>query len=239
MKNTKLTQPPYIAEKIISFCLSNEIKDEILGDLEEEFNNHLAHYENNRQAKYNYWKQAIITIFQFIAISCKNSLLCSNTKQKLSLMVGFFIFIISLFLISWLSHLNGFEGFSQSMELELSQGSLHKAVIQTQFWQVSFLNLKYVSSLYYFFQFEAFIWAVFAIVLLNLIQRKHLFNNKTMIFSSNLMVFLPYLVGSIFLEFSHYPIQQVGEVLAKMVFSVFYLIIPITSLTYRNLSTRN
>jgi hypothetical protein len=239
MNNNKLAQPPYIAQKIISLCLANAIKDEILGDLEEEFHAHLAHSADSRQAKYKYWKQAIITIFQFIAIRGKNSLLSSNIKQRISITVGVIIFFISLLLISWLSHLVGFEGFSQGMELELSQGSPHKALVQAQFWQISFLNLKYANTLDYFFQFESFMWAIFTITVINLIDKKHFIKNKLMIFSSNVMVFLPYITGSIFLEFTHYPIQQVGVMLAKMIFSIFYLIIPITYLTYRNLSTRN
>jgi hypothetical protein len=236
MKNNK---PPYIAQQLISISLPNAIKDEILGDLEEEFNAHIAHYSDNRQAKFNYWKQAIITIFQFIAIRGKNSILSSNTKQKISLTVGFSVFLISLLLISWLSHLNGFEYFTQNMETELAQGNPHKALVQTQFWQISLLNIKYANSLDYFFQFEAFIWAVFSIIVINLISKKNLMSKNLMIFSSSVMIFIPYVAGSIFLEFAHYPIQQVGLILAKMIFSIFYLVLPMTYLTYRNLSTRN
>ena len=237
MKNYKYPQPPFVAQKIISLCLPDTVKHEILGDFEEEFNQKFIQY-GNKKARYLYWKQTIISIFQFIIIRANNSISSSNLKQKLSLVLGAAVFIISLLLISWLSHIEGFEGFTNNIEIELVQGNLHQALTQAQFWQTSLLNIKHTNNLETYFQFEALIWATITMFLINFINKGQRISTNT-IFLLYLMTLLPYLLGSIYLEFNHLPIQQVGPLLAKMIFSVFYLILPTTYLTYRNLSKRN
>jgi len=239
MKDLKPAQPPLFAEKILSLCIPNTIKDEILGDLEEEFNAHLIRFSNKKQARYNYWQQALVTLFQFIAIRSKDSLLSSNRQQIIVLILGFTIFIISLLLISWLSHLDGLGSFSQSMATALAQGNPHKALVQSQFWQISFTQIKYANNLAYFFQLEAFTWAVCSIFMISLLRKKQFTNKKYIRYLSLIIVFLPYTVGSIFLQFNHYPTPQVGLILAQMIFSVFYLTLPVTYFTFRNLSSRN
>jgi heme A synthase len=236
MARVKSAQPPYIAQQLISIILPNAIKDEILGDLEEDFHAHFAQYSNNRQAQYNYCKQAAISVVQFLFIRAKDSIASSNIKQNISLIVGFSVFFISLLLISWLSHLDASLNFSQSMMDELVQGNPHKALLHPQFWQISLSSIKLVNSLDYYFQFEAFIWAVISIIVIHLIKQKNSINKTLMMLVSSLMIFLPYIAGSIFLEFGNYKHPQVGVVLAEMIFSVFYLILPITYLTYINLS---
>jgi len=239
MNDIKPAQPPYIAEKLLSFFLPNTIKNEILGDLEEEFNEHLTRFSNNKRARYSYWQHALKTLCQFIAIRGKNSLLSSNGNQVIALIMGSVVFISSLLLISWLSHLAGAENFTQSMATALAQGNPHKALVQSQFWQISFTNIKYANNLAYFFQLEAFIWAVCSIFMVNLIRSKQFINKKHISYLSLSVVFLPYTVGSIFLQFNHYPTPQVGLILAQMIFSVFYLTLPMTYFAFSNLSSRS
>jgi len=238
MKDPQYPQPPFVAQKVISLCLPNTVKHEILGDMEEEFNQQFILF-GNKKAKYFYWKQAIVSIFQFTAIRANNSLSSSNLKQKLSLVLGGAVFLISLLLIAWLSHIEGFDGFSNNIEAELAQGNLHKALTQAQFWQTSILNLKHTFNLGTYFQFEAFVWAAFAIFFINYINNRHFISATNTIFLLYFMTLLPYLVGSIYLEFSYLSIQQAGPLLAKIIFSIFYLILPTTFLAYISLSKRN
>jgi len=234
----KHNQPPIIAQKIISLCLPNKVKDEILGDLQEEFNQESIKHGNTK-AEYIYWKQVIISIFQFTIMRTNNSILFSNSKQKCSLILGVAAFLISLLLISWLSHIEGFEGFTNNIETELAKGNLHQALTQAQFWQASILNIKDTNNLEAYFQFDAFLWAITTAILANIITKKKLISSTNMIIALYLITFLPYLVGTIYLEFAYLPIQKAGPLLATMIFSIFYLILPTTYLTYKNLSERS
>ena len=237
MKCHKNTQSPIAAQKILLLCLPDTIKHEIIGDLEEEFNLQLVQFGHQR-AKYYYWKQAIISIFQFIIIRANSSISSSNYKQKLSLVLGVTVFTISMLLISWLSHLEGFDGFTNNIETELVLGNPHQALTQVQFWKTSFANIKSTNSLETYFQLEALLWAFLAIIFIKLNEIKQLTSPKNMLVLLYFMTFSPYLMGTLYLEFNYHSIQQVGPFLAKMIFSLFYLIIPSTYLTYRNLCQR-
>jgi chemotaxis protein MotA len=74
--------PPALSEKLLSWCLPEELKDPILGDLAEEYLTKQSH--TSLQANYWYNRQALRTSLQFI----------TKTRR------GFIMFILSILVFS-------------------------------------------------------------------------------------------------------------------------------------------
>lgn len=230
--------PPKIASKFLSWALPENLVEPILGDLSEEY---LQRVSNNQlmEAKIWYWRQALNSGVLFKFMSVKNSLFKADLSQIISLAYGLIIFSIMLLLISWLSNVNNFEGFTINIQQALEQGSVHHALTQSQFWDSAVLNLANMNGAHYFFQFEACLWAIFSLITMHLLRKYKVINDFLFVALSNFVVFIPYLIGSFYLEGNDLNLSQAGELLAQMLFSIFYLILPVTYVTYNHLRARN
>ena len=237
MKNKPLSKPPIIAEWLLSLCLPNTIKNEILGDLAEEFNQKIAKSANHQMVKQKYWQQALTTSIQYAIIHGKNSLIDANSQQKIMLLIGTIFFISIYLLITWLSNINSTEGINFDIFTELQNGNVHKILTQTGFWPLATTSMYEIKGLSYLFQFEALVWTFISVKILAFCRQKNTISKATFFIFSLLWLFIPYVFGAIYLKLTLLPIQQVGPIVAIMLFSILYLILPITYMNVKNLST--
>jgi hypothetical protein len=104
MKN--IFQPPAFGESVISFLLTEENKEEILGDLAEMFNTH-GHQSNLRKAQSWYYIQIIQSAPSLLQIKLSNILQRSfetmttnlNSHNKSSLLISLIAIIPALVLV--------------------------------------------------------------------------------------------------------------------------------------------
>jgi hypothetical protein len=156
---------------------------------------------------------------------------------KMTLMLSIVLFSTTFLLITWLSHLDGLSGYSFDLGTMVISGELHQALAHSEFWQQALTNSAKVKNLNYLVQWPALLWAIFCVVLLVF------FSKITWISPSSLtglcagLVFTPYLLGTIYLQHNQLSINQSGPIVALMVFSIMYLVLPATFISLHNKNT--
>ena len=237
MKKTPLSRPPIIAEWLLSLCLPSAYKNEVLGDLAEEFNQDIVRNKNYRLARIKYWQQALKTPIEYTIIHGKNSVFDTNLQQNIMLFIGSITFISCYLLITWLSNITSTEGINFDIITELQHGNVHKILTQAEFWPLATNSMYEIKGLSYLFQFEALVWTFISLKLLRFCQKNNIINKMTFFIFTFLWLMIPYLFGVIYLKLTLLPIQQVGPIVAFMLFSILYLILPITYMNFKNFST--
>ncbi len=237
MKKTPLSRPPIIAEWLLSLCLPSAYKNEVLGDLAEEFNQDIVRNKNYRLARIKYWQQALKTPIEYTIIHGKNSVFDTNLQQNIMLFIGSITFISCYLLITWLSNINGAEEIILDVSSKLQHGNIHKILIQTMFWPLATTSIYEIKSLSYLFQFEALMWTFISVKLITFYRYKSRISKANFFIFSFIWLLIPYVFGAIYLKLNLLPIQQVGPIVAFMLFSILYLILPITYMNFKNFST--
>jgi hypothetical protein len=235
MKGNTISKPPIIAEQILSLCLPSAIKNEVLGDLSEEFNLDIKRSANRKYAVCRYWQQVLKTSTQYTIIRGKHSLLDASLKQKLLLLTGGIIFVTCYLLITLLSNINSTEVLAIDIFSELKQGNTHTIFMQKGFYPLAATSVYKIKGISYLFQFEALLWTLLSVKIFRLLKKSTI--TKTLFFIvSSTWLFIPYVLGTSYLKITSLPIQQVGPIVAFMLFSILYLVLPMAYMNFKNLS---
>ena len=221
--------PPKLAMMLMSITLPKRIHQNLVGDLLEEFEQ--MREQDNKAANAWFWRQTMETSFIYLS-----SLLRRPTVlQKLNLFVPFILFLLATLLISWLSHMNSLEGYSEGMWQRLMEGKIHLALFEPAFWQ----DLEHFSP--YLFDFNMYLdlpSVVFAtinlLVLYKIDVKLDLSALKTAAWGYSLML-VPYAWALIHINTQSLMPKQIGPVIAFGLITFFYMILPVSFMVNKKL----
>lgn len=225
---------PVLVEKLLSCVLPDDLKNEIIGDLSEEFYHQVHSNPDHRQAKKWLWQQTTKTIAIFASIRIARALRDLDLMHTMALFIGIVVFVATFVVITLLSHLDGFDDYSFDLSAMLVSGDLHQALAHSEFWQQALTHSFYLNDLNYLFQWPALLWAGASTLLLSLCAKTSWMSKHSIAGLAVCLVFAPYLLGTVYLQHNQVTINQAGSILALMLFSIMYLVVPATVITLRN-----
>lgn len=205
---------------LLKGILPAHLKNDICGDLEEEFLNYTSKENTEYQACVWLIKQTVSTAFRY-ACRGNNLLVVFTSVACIS------IFLTLNFAIIWLSDLDDISAYNDVFWQQWLQGYSYTVFWQFAFWQ-------YVNSASYFshnfgifYDFNALIYTVIALLSLNFLRQRYEFSIAQIVFFSALLLLMPYL-GAI-IQFMLFDVQmkQSGPITAFVWLSTLYLILPV------------
>ena len=219
--------PPRIAVALLKNILPNNLKTFILGDMQEEFNDLLL--EAPKRARYWYWKQALNVGTHFLV---RNSMMIKAGVFCLScLAVALFSSLVLT--IAWMSNINA--NIAPKVVDGLMHANIHYFLFDSFLLGYGAEVLSNKLEMKTFIHTPSLIWAILSIGILIKKSCYKPFPLKSFTSLSIALIFLPYLVGYVFINFlytSHEP-AFIGPILATMIFPVLYLTVPLCLLGLR------
>ena len=213
--------PPRIAVALLKIILPHNLKTFILGDMQEEFSDLLL--KNHNRARYWYWKQGLIVGIYFLvrnSLMIKAALIC-----LLSLSVTLFLSLVLT--VAWMSNINTYV--APKVVEGLMHANIHYFLFDSYLLGYGFEVLSNKLDMKTFIHTPSLIWATLCIgILVRKSRRKH-FPSKSFTSLSMILIFLPYLVGYVYINFlyTYHEPASIGPVLATMIFPILYLTIPL------------
>lgn len=216
MENKK-TKPPKLAKLLMEAILPSNIKDEICGDLEEEFSCFMLNEKGSKQAKLWYWQQALRSSLRFLFI-----------PQRL---ISIAIFIVSFSTFSlfygailFLSYADNAAVYSNAYWLN---GNAHKLFLEPAFWLFIKTSLIENIGLAVIFDIKVVIWSFFGIYLLFKLDDKYRLSLNSYLILSLIIILAPYVSISMYFQFSSLLLKQTGPLIALMWLPIIYMILPV------------
>jgi hypothetical protein len=206
--------------RILSLVLKKRTAENLLGDLQETFNDKSKSDPN--AANWWYAKQFSLT---FIAGICDR--LKSDRSVNL-MMLGVTVAIVPIIfcMVAWLSNMDETTPVVWQLLLE---GKMHQIVFFREFWSVQPEALPSV-EVSMFLGYKSIFWAVLCLVLINRIASRPASSVRLIAFIGMTAMLLPYLLGLAFIHIYQPIPTQVGPILAFMLLNVFYLLLPVSFL---------
>lgn len=226
--DNKKSNPPKLAKLLLNISLPKHVKDEICGDLEEEFNLYILKEKGDVMANRWFWSQSLTTCIRYLFI--KQRLLSALTViLAISILATLYVAITSL---SYASK----EFFNDDFWYN---GNIHLLFFEPKFWSFTSNSIFESLPLMHLVDSRSAIWACLALLSLFKLDQKYQFN--TLIFSilSLALMLSPYLYGVITLQLSSLSNKEVGPLIALMWLPIMYMILPIAYLTVKKLTNSN
>jgi hypothetical protein len=217
--------PPKMAESLLNKWLPNRIKDDIVGDLTEEF------YQSNAPIfirNLKFWQQSFF--------ACWNYPMNRNTAFSL------YLTLLSLVLVYVLIRSMVFLSSSDDplfYKDYWSNGDIHMFFFEPAFWSnlygVNSLELNWLMLL----NPIAIYWT--GLVLSGLYWSDKKFNLSKSNYLSAVLValFAPYFYGYMKLKFNNIPLDETGPIIAYMWSSIMYLLLPLCVLTIKKFNQQS
>lgn len=212
------TRPPSLAAALVAFSSPKEIRDSLLGDLQEE--HEVRAMKNSSDADRWYWSQALKNIVHF------TSKVFSST-QFLKFFVLLFtlaVFPTLIILISWLSNME--EASSEVWET-LLQGKVHALLFSSEVLFYGTEKLVEEIELDMYVNIPGLLWTLFTFLVLFLMNRKSHLSPHKLAGLGYTLTFCPYILGLIFIDMANPVPTQIGPILAFMVFAYLYSALPL------------
>lgn len=222
-----ISSPPYCALKILKLFTPAHHYNLILGDLLEEYTERAA--VNAAKADAWFWHQTQLNIL----IYTKHTMTSETLIRSLFLSIGLLVFSTLIIIVMWLSSMDHVNGFSPNFWQNLLNGRVHLALLEPAFW--SGTGIYWEKSTQYgishfvmmFFDMPALLCSLCLLYLYFSILRR----TSSVFIACNyglLLLLLPYMFGLTLLNHLTFEAQQVGPVLAFMLLSTCYLVLPIS-----------
>ncbi|MDE3272098.1 hypothetical protein [Pseudoalteromonas sp. G4] len=221
---TKHHNPPKLAAWLIERFTPKHHQDALLGDLYEEYFE--LKEQNLSIANRWFWLQTYL--------SGKAAFYCLLTNahviKTLVFSIGLGVFTIIALLVMWLSSMDNVDGFSDGFWQSLLNGNVHLALLEGAFWSgtpdyiMKSTNEGIWQFIGLFIHLPALILASASLIAIHYLSKTA--SLKSLIFSSVSLVLMPYLYGLLLLNNYDYAATQTGPILASMLLSVFYLVLP-------------
>ena len=227
-KNITQNMPPKSAKFITSALLPKRLQDNVIGDMEEEFNE-LAN-KDIRQANLWYWQQSLQTCLIYMVRKLQSPTFLSLLNIILTLVL---IFIL-LPLISLLSTMDDFTIISNTFWDDLLNGHVHTALFTQGFWfnAVDFFEALDLGML---FSFPSIVFSAVSLGLLTFLSRKpHFSALKAAAIGYSLML-LPYVWGLTYIATTAVGPKQIGPILAFMLIVPLYMAVPVSIIVRKKL----
>lgn len=209
-----------LGNRLLSLVLKKRIAENLLGDLEETFNDKSK--TDLKAAKWWYTKQFLLTFVSSISGRLKSD----RTVNLMMLGLAVVIVPIIFCMVAWLSNMDETTPVVWQLLLE---GKMHQIVFFAEFWSVQFDALPSV-EISMFIGYKSIFWAVFCLALINRIASNPASTVRIIAFMGMIAMILPYLLGMAFIQIYQPIPTQVGPILAFMLLNVFYLLLPVSFL---------
>ena len=221
MANNK-SLPIQLANKIVKLSTNYHHIDSVLGDLQEEFQERAK--INLRSAYIWYWRQAFEVI---ISVEKHNSALAITLTQVSFLFLAV-VFVFSFHLIGWLAYADEPATLSSGTWPRVLGGHVYLLFSESQFWQFAPVFWGKLDGVAFLLNFDS---SLVCLLLVLAYCCSLGFKRRSFLFSfcaGACLLFLPAVLGILFLSQNTLLMHQVGPVLAIMIFPVVYLVLPLT-----------
>lgn len=196
---SKLTNPAY--------------RDELIGDMEEE-------YHERRKAHKNYRKWLVIQTVSAIWDGQKAMTKSTNFLKALSILLCLLVLPAIAFFVGWLSNM---EEPSEQLWQLLMSGEIHSIVMHSNYWKEAWIDsgITHIEPMM-FINVPSILWAAVFIVGANKLLLK--FTPSVWMFSAVALAYMlmPYFFGYSVISALQPPAQKVGPVLAFMILALFF-----------------
>jgi hypothetical protein len=208
-----------MCKKLLIICLPKKLQEDILGDLEEEYQQLLTQYKGKNEPKLWLIKQTLLTCTRFI-FSPNNFLITLINLFSLTL------FTIMALGIIWLSSYDDPSAFSANFWQKFDTAS-HIVFFEPAFWQYAPQAFSEGMSFNLWLDSDAIIYSIISLILLRLVDKRFFINAKAYTILALTLMLLPYLWGSMQFLLCTIPLKETGPIIATMWLTILYMILPI------------
>jgi hypothetical protein len=205
---------------LLQNLLPNKIKDDISGDLEEEYTKYIL--PELGVFKSNIWllNQTFLTCSRYVftynrGFAFLAAILCLS------------IFLILAFAIIWLSNQYDPTTLSDMFWQNWLSGHSHQVFFEPAFWQYLPEASKYIFDINLWFDWIACLYTILALYILARIDKSKQLSVMKYIFLALIFMALPYLWGTYQFMFNDIVIKESGPIVAIMWLTILYMILPI------------
>ena len=227
MKNTRL-EPPKLAKMLLNIILPKHVKDDICGDLDEEFHQYIKVEKGNTMASRWFWGQTLSTCTKYLL-----------TREKLLSTLIVLITIGTLatlyIAITLLSHATD-ATFYYSDDFWYN-GNIHLLFFEAKFWDYTSDKVFQSLPITHLTDLNSGLWSGLALFTIFKLDKKFQFSTPFFSTLSFLLMLCPYIYGVIIFQVSILDNKEVGPLIALMWLPIMYMIIPIAYLILTKLNT--
>jgi len=221
-------EPPKLANQMMSLLVPKWLRDNVIGDLEEEF------YEiaNNdvRQANKWYWQQSLETCLVYL----RKKLGSFEVLGRLNFYLPLAMFLVVASLVVFLSIFEDPEFISKTFWDELLEGKIHVALFSENFWH-NFWSILKMAEWQMFIHIESLVIATFNIGVLLYLDKKENATALKLAVWGYALAFIPYVMSIAHIASISLLAQQIGPMIATGLISLLYMLLPVSLLVHRKL----
>jgi hypothetical protein len=223
--STQKNIPPKIALALLEKCLPNSVKDEIIGDLHEQY-----FYSNEPLVlkQLSFWWQAMLVISRYVILS----------KKLIAVIISAIscaIFFVCISALLFLSNSNDAQAFSKPY---WTDGNFYQFFIDPMLYQFMSTKMLEGINLQLFINLPSVLWSLGGVVFFVMLKRRSLLNLQTIAMASLILLIGPYFWGVMSFKTNEIPLQESGPIIAFSLVTVIYLIVPLTFLFVKQMLSR-
>lgn len=218
--------PPRLAEGLLALLIGRSA--EMLGDLSEEFLCRAA--KDPRAAYYWYWQQ----VLRSLPYAVEHSVLLA----RLSCLVVCACLILLPVLIAFVAWLSNFDVFPAGVEQgmqRLVSGQIAGLLTESAIWGQFPEALRRTEDLWFLMHPPALIWSLLSVAAAYLYYRRKASSAVGFAVMALMLVFMPYVVGKLYIFWHAPPAKQVGPLLAFMLLHICYSVPPLAYMAVKGL----
>lgn len=218
MRNSLLS----ISLWLFQYLLPDEVIDDISGDLEEEYTQYVLPEKGKFQANIWLLKQTLLTCSHHVFTY-------SNGLALLIALISLSVFFILSVAIRWLSNLDATEVSDDFVKSLSSGGASYKTFVEPAFWQ--FMPKSYQNfsefGIWMWVELRAVLYSICAFCFMVKINKIFDLNIKSYALLAIALIFIPYIGGTYLFLFTDVSLKDAGPISATMLFTVWYMILPV------------
>lgn len=164
-------------------------------------------------------------------------LVSENFLRKFILLLVTVLFPTLLLAIYFLSSV---DNSSEYIWKNLLDGKMHAVILTSEFWLVAVetaVNYGELDDLGMYFNIPSAIWAVTVFAVLYTRNKRGNFSAHQAAAWGATLMFLPYLVGLVYIQLNHLAPKQIGPVIAIMTISIIYIMLPLSWFVLKKISS--
>jgi hypothetical protein len=217
------TKPPKYALRVLEWSLYEHSREEIIGDLYEQFEN------ADRSLLANqiwFWRQTINTAFGYGRLKPYSLAIILSS-------ICVFVFTLMVFAVAFLSY--GTEAvFDKNY---WTNGNIHLLFLEKDFWQsISWANVSSINHpIAMFINIPSIIWAIFSVFILRYLYRSKIASGFDFVLVAIVSLLGPYFIGYMLLISHEISLRKVGPIIAFMWIPIVYLVLPVGFAIYKRL----
>jgi hypothetical protein len=205
---------------LLQHLLPNKIKDDISGDLEEEYTKYILPEQGMLKSNVWLFKQTFLTCSRYVFTYSRGLVFLAAT-------LCLAIFLTFAFAIIWLSNMYDPTTLSELFWQNWLAGHSHQVFFEPAFWQYLPEAYKYVFDINLWFDSIACLYTILALYFLAKIDKSKQLSVIKYIFLAIIFMVLPYLWGTYQFMFNDIALKKSGPIVATMWLTILYMILPV------------